>query len=50
MSAHKLTTAQVATAKAIGGKPLYLGDGNGLWLVVQPGGSKNWVLRYALNG
>jgi integrase len=51
MSAHKLTTAQVATAKAIGGsKPLYLGDGNGLWLVAQPGGSKNWVLRYALNG
>jgi integrase len=50
MSAHKLTTAQVATAKAIGGKPLYLGDGSGLWLVAQPGGSKNWVLRYALNG
>jgi integrase len=50
MAAHKLTAAQVTTAKAIGGRPLYLGDGNGLWLVAQPGGSKNWVLRYALNG
>lgn len=50
MSAHKLTTAHVATAKAIGDKALYLGDGNGLWLVAQPSGSKNWVLRYAFKG
>jgi integrase len=50
MTAHKLTAAQVAAAQATGDKPRYLGDGAGLWLIVHPSGSKNWIARYTHNG
>jgi integrase len=49
MPLHKLTAAQIAAAKP-GDKPYNLGDGAGLELVVQPSGSKNWILRYTFAG
>ncbi|MFY9955657.1 tyrosine-type recombinase/integrase, partial [Bradyrhizobium sp.] len=42
----KLTALGVTAAKAPG---LY-GDGHGLYLKVDEGGSKSWILRYKLNG
>ena len=44
--AGKLSAVKVAGAKEAG---LY-GDGNGLYLKVDPGGSKSWVLRYKIRG
>lgn len=45
----KLTPLQVQHAKPKpGGKPLKLGDGNGLYLTVRPGGSKQWSLRVVM--
>ena len=37
----KLTTKEVSALS----KPGRYGDGNGLYLVVAPGGSKNWIQR-----
>ena len=42
----KLTKKQVSDLS----KPGRYGDGNGLYLVVSPGGSKNWTQRVRLNG
>jgi hypothetical protein len=44
--AGKLTALKVAGAKEAG---LY-GDGLGLYLKVDPGGSKSWVFRYKIRG
>ena len=43
---NKLTARSVASIT----KPGMHGDGDNLWLVVTPSGTKNWVLRYTLNG
>ena len=42
----KLTKKQVSDLS----KPGRYGDGNGLYLVVSPGGSKNWTQRVRING
>ena len=44
--AGKLTARFAATVT----KPGRHGDGNGLYLVVKPGGSKSWVLRTVVRG
>ena len=44
--AGKLTARFAATVK----KPGRHGDGNGLYLMVKPGGSKSWVLRTFVRG
>lgn len=44
--AHKLTPMGVERLNTAG---LY-GDGAGLWLKVNPGGSKSWILRYTSAG
>ena len=46
MPAKRLTALKVEKAKKRG---MY-GDGDGLYLRVTPEGTKNWVLRYMLNG
>jgi Arm DNA-binding domain len=47
----KLTTLSVRTAKHPGGaRPIRLGDGEGLYLQIAPGGSKSWLFRYTLHG
>tara|TARA_R110000868_G_scaffold411742_1_gene708448 strand:+ start:197 stop:1423 length:1227 start_codon:yes stop_codon:yes gene_type:complete len=43
---NKLTARTVASIS----KPGMHGDGDNLWLVVTPSGTKNWVLRYTLQG
>ncbi|MDZ7753866.1 MAG: integrase arm-type DNA-binding domain-containing protein [Gammaproteobacteria bacterium] len=43
--AYWLSAAKVKTAKRG-----YHADGRGLYLVVQPSGTKSWTLRYMLNG
>jgi Arm DNA-binding domain len=43
---HRLSAVKVAGAKAQG----YLADGGNLYLRVAKGGSKQWMLRYALAG
>lgn len=43
---NKLTARTVASIT----KPGMHGDGNNLWLVVTPSGTKNWVFRYTLDG
>jgi integrase len=42
----KLTARRVKTARKIG----LLGDGNGLYLKIDPGGSKSWVFRFQVRG
>ncbi|MEP9380045.1 integrase arm-type DNA-binding domain-containing protein [Aquabacter sp. CN5-332] len=46
MARHKLTEAQ---CKALYSPGIY-GDGEGLWLRVQKGGSKNWLFIFKRNG
>lgn len=45
----KLNTRQVDTAKAQN-KPYKLSDGGGLYLLVNPTGSKYWRLKYRVAG
>jgi integrase len=45
MAKHKLTAKKVEAAKA--GR---YGDGEGLWLVVSPTGTKRWVYRFTMSG
>lgn len=42
----KLSATAVKAAK----QPGRLGDGDGLFLIVQPGGSKSWMVRVQKNG
>src|SRR3546814_2488569 len=42
----KLSATAVKAATRVG----RLGDGDGLFLVIQPGGSKSWVCRVQKNG
>lgn len=44
--AHKLSPLKVEREKTPG---LY-GDGAGLWLKVNPGGARSWILRYTFDG
>ncbi|MEP3226323.1 MAG: integrase arm-type DNA-binding domain-containing protein [Parasphingorhabdus sp.] len=45
----KLNALQVKSAKPKGEKtPLKLSDGNGLYLIVKPNGSKHWLLRVVM--
>lgn len=39
-----------ATAVKAATRPGRLGDGDGLFLIVQPGGSKSWMVRVQKNG
>lgn len=45
-----LTDAQIRNAKPPTGKPDKLRDGNGLYLVVNPSGTKLWRYRYKIGG
>jgi len=49
MPTDKLTDPKVRQAKAAD-KPYKLFDGAGLFLLVQPGGSKLWRLKYRFGG
>ena len=44
--ARKLTARYAEAVK----KPGRYGDGNGLYLMVKPSGSKSWVLRTVVSG
>ena len=44
-----LTSTEVKTAKA-GAKPIKLFDGGGLYLLVNPGGSRLWRFKYRVDG
>ena len=44
--AGKLTARKVKTARKVG----LIGDGNGLYLKIDPGGSRSWVFRYQVRG
>ena len=46
----KLTDAAAHKKKADPNKRIELHDGNGLYLVVQPSGSKSWAYRYRIEG
>ena len=47
----KLTSLRVRAARHPGGnRPVRVGDGEGLYLQVAPGGSKSWLFRYTLCG
>ena len=50
MPTNTLTDAQCRKAAATDGKPLKLFDGGGLFLLVQPSGSKLWRAAYRLDG
>jgi hypothetical protein len=49
MPTDKLTDTAIRKAKA-GDKPRKLGDGGGLYLELQPSGSRWWRLKYRLGG
>lgn len=49
MPINKLSAAQVRNAKPRE-RTYRLGDGNGLYLLVQPGGSKSWMQRLVIHG
>lgn len=49
MAEKKLTDVKVKTAKVVTGERL-LSDGNGLFLRVRPGGKKDWLFIYSLDG
>jgi hypothetical protein len=49
MPTDKLTDSKVRQAKPAD-KPYKLFDGGGLFLLVQPGGSKLWRLKYRFGG
>jgi integrase len=49
----KLTAVAVRAAKhnpAKGSRPIRVGDSDGLYLQVAPGGTKSWLFRYTLRG
>jgi Arm DNA-binding domain len=49
----KLTAVAVRAAKhdpTKKARPIRIGDGDGLYLQIAPGGTKSWLLRYMLNG
>jgi integrase len=49
----KLTAVAVQAAKhdpTKAGRPIRIGDGDGLYLQIAPGGTKSWLLRYMLRG
>jgi hypothetical protein len=49
----KLTAVVVRAAKhdpTKKARPIRIGDGDGLYLQIAPGGTKSWLLRYMLNG
>ena len=47
----KLTSLRVRAARhPDGNRPVRVGDGEGLYLQVAPGGSKSWLFRYTLCG
>jgi len=47
----KLNSLRVRAARHPGGnRPVRVGDGEGLYLQVAPGGSKSWLFRYTLRG
>jgi integrase len=47
---NRLTAMQVAKAKPKANKAKLLCDGGGLYLRIAPGGSKQFIFRYAVNG
>ena len=49
MRTNKLSAAQCRAAKPKD-RAYRLGDGNGLYLVVQPSGSKSWIQRLVIHG
>ncbi|HNJ07769.1 MAG TPA: Arm DNA-binding domain-containing protein, partial [Plasticicumulans sp.] len=49
MAKDLLTAAHVRTALP-GDKPRKLADGSGLYLLIQPNGSKLWRFKFRLNG
>lgn len=46
----KLTDRACATTKPHPQKDLHLGDGDGLYLRIRPGGTRAWVVDYVVNG
>lgn len=46
----KLTDRACATTKTHLSKNVPLGDGNGLWLIIQPGGTRSWMIDYVIKG
>ena len=46
----KLTDRACATTKPKPAGSVLLGDGNCLWLVINPGGSRSWLIDYLING
>jgi integrase len=47
----KLTAVMIRAMRHPGGtRPIRIGDGDGLYLQVAPGGSKSWLFRYTLRG
>ena len=46
----KLTDRACATTKPHPQKDLHLGDGDGLYLRIRPGGTRAWVVDYKVNG
>ena len=46
----KLTDRTCATIKPKPAGSVLLGDGNCLWLVINPGGSRSWLIDYLING
>lgn len=46
----KLTDRACATTKPKQTGSILLGDGYGLWLVIQPGGTRSWIIDYVVKG
>jgi hypothetical protein len=46
----KLTDRACATIKPKLTDKILLGDGNGLWLVIHPGGTRSWMIDYLVKG
>jgi integrase len=46
----KLTDRACATTKPKPTGNILLGDGYGLWLVIQPGGTRSWMIDYLVKG
>ncbi|KDJ70215.1 Arm DNA-binding domain-containing protein, partial [Klebsiella pneumoniae] len=44
-----LTDAKIRTLKP-SDKPFKVSDSHGLYLLVKPGGSRHWYLKYRING
>lgn len=46
----KLTDRACATTKPKQAGNILLGDGYGLWLIIQPGGTRSWMIDYVVKG